>query len=442
MADGILSKFESFRKAILPNQTPTRKKLDPPAAQGSTPPKDSLSLSASSKVPRAMTSALTPRLSDIGRAVASHVATPARPGNNVQLYVNGSQAYPEMEKQIQGAKKRIDMEFFTFHDDEGGEKIAKELIAKAKSGVEVNLLVDLVSNIANREVLEKMEKAGVRIKRFANGHDNPILSPSNITDHRKILLVDGQAGMTGGMNIGTRYEKYWHDFMVKEQGPSLADMYDRFQKNWELSGGEALRPLEVNTKPQGVQTTQIAVTSPTEREIADSMLAATRAAKDHIFIGSPYFLDKDLVEELKKAAQRKVDVKVVIPTVGDNAMVNQMNQYVTNDLLAAGVKVYLYDTQNPNFQGHDHVTDNFNHGKVMTVDGVWSSIGTANADTRSMVKNQEINLNVDSKQFAKDIEDRIFKNDILTRAKPAKATEVSAWETPIKEVLSKLSPLF
>ncbi|HBN10092.1 MAG TPA: hypothetical protein DD435_16120 [Cyanobacteria bacterium UBA8530] len=442
MGDGILSKFESFRRAILPNQTPTRKKLDPPVAPSSPPPKDSLSLSASSKVPRAMTSALTPKLSDIGKAVAPYVATPARPGNNVQLYVNGSQAYPEIEKQIMSAKKRIDMEFFTFHDDEGGAKIANELIAKAKSGVEVNLLVDLVSNIGNRELLEKMENAGIRVKRFANGHDNPILSPDNITDHRKILLVDGQAGMTGGMNIGTRYEKYWHDFMVKEQGPALADMYNRFKTNWELSGGEALRPVSVNTKPQGTQTVQVAVTSPTEREIADSMLAATRAAKNYIMINSPYFLDKDLVEELKKAAQRKVDVKVVIPTVGDNSTVDKMNKYVTNDLLAAGVKVFLYDTQNPNFEGHDHVTDNFNHGKVMTVDGVWSAIGTANADTRSMVKNQEINLNVDSKQFAKDIEDRIFNNDILTRAKPAKATEVSTWETPLKEALDFLSPLF
>lgn len=437
MTDGILSSLESYRKALLPKQKPKVKTPESPA-EAKKAGQDRLQLSTK----RSGTAALTPMLSSVAQGVAPYVASPMRPGNKVELYVNGSQAYPEMEKMIKGAKERIDMEFFTFHDDEGGQKMAKLLMDKAKSGVEVNLLVDLLSNINNHKIIDQMEAAGVRVQRFANGHDTPLLSPSNITDHRKILLVDGQAGMTGGMNIGTRYEKYWHDFMIKEQGPTLADLYSRFQGNWALSGGDALRPVTVNIKPQGTQNAQVAVTSPTEREIADSMLAAINSAKDHIYIASPYFLDEDLIEALKKAAGRKIEVNVVIPTVGDNKWVNYLNQYVTNDLLDAGVKVFRYDTLNPEFGKHDHVTDNFNHGKVMTVDGVWSSIGTANADTRSQVKNQEINLNVDSKQFAKEIEDRIFKQDLATRAKPAEKVEISGIEVPFKEVLQRLSPLF
>ncbi|HEY9855049.1 MAG TPA: phospholipase D-like domain-containing protein, partial [Stenomitos sp.] len=231
-------------------------------------------------------------------------------------------------------------------------------------------------------------------------------------------------------------------FMVKFEGPTLQDVYGKFEENWKLSGGGALRPVTLDLAPKGDRTLQVAVTSTSEREIRDSYLAAFKAAKDHIFINSPYFIDSDMVASLKDAAKRGVKVTAIVPSVGDNPAIDLMNRSVVNELLATGVKVYEYDTLNEDIGQHDHETDHFNHGKVATIDGKFTIIGTANMDRRSMALSQEINLNVDSEAFAKDVEERIFQHDLLTRAKPAQVSTMSAPTKAAEKILNAFRPLF
>jgi cardiolipin synthase len=141
---------------------------------------------------------------------------------------------------------------------------------------------------------------------------------------------------------------------------------------------------------------------------------------------------------LERAARRGVTVKAIVPTVGDSPVIDYMNKMMTNELLAAGVKVYNYDTTNPDFPKHDHVTDHFNHGKLATVDGRWTTIGTANVDTRSMNDNQEINLNVDSPEFARTIEGRIFETDLATKCQPATVTHFAWYSWPMRALMKQL----
>ena len=374
-------------------------------------------------------------------AANAHVAMPLRPGNQVELYVDGAEAYPAMNALIDGAHERIDMEFFGFYPDEGGQRMVDRLVKKAQSGVQVNVLVDKVASLSlkNDALIAQLKAGGVRVTEFTNGYNkHPLLHAFSITDHRKVLLVDGHSAMTGGMNVGVSYEKYWHDFMVKLSGPTVQDMYARFERNWSASQGPALKPMPLDVAPHGPHVAQVAVTSPKEHEIKDGMIAAFDAATDHVFINSPYYVDKDIMAALGRAAKRGVKVTAIVPTVGDSERIDYMNKMMTNELLDAGVKVYNYDTLNPKFPKHDHVTDNFNHGKLATVDGTWTTIGTANVDTRSMNDNQEINVNVDSEAFARTIEQRIFEHDLATRCTPATHTEFSIWSWPKRFLMKQL----
>lgn len=380
--------------------------------------------------------------SSIARAVAPFVKTPFRQGNNVELFINGDQVFPQIHKLLDSAKERIDMEFFAFTDDATGREIGAKLIAKAKEGVEVNVLVDKVSQL-NSDLMKHLEENGVRVKRFTNGYKAPLLHANSLTDHRKIILVDGKAGMTGGMNLAERYEKYWHDLMVKFEGPSLQDVYAKFEHNWKLSGGEAVRPLTLDLARKGSHSVQVAVTSSSEREIRDSFLAAFKAAKESIYVQSPYFIDEDMVKGLSAAAKRGVKIHAQLPSVGDNSAIDLMNRSVVNQLKDANIEVYQYDTMNYAFGKHDHVTDHFNHAKIATVDHKFSIVGTANMDHRSMALSQEINLHVDSEQFAREIEERFFKTDVVTKlARPAEKQVMNSKERIAEKVLNSLRRLF
>lgn len=385
---------------------------------------------------------LAQKPSPLAAKVAAQASSPMRPGNHVELFVNGGEAYGAMHQLIDGAQKRIDMEFFSFFDDKTGRDMIDRLSKKAKEGVQVNLLVDHLGSVMKGDLLDDMRAAGIRVKPFTNGFENPLLNANATTDHRKILLVDGKVGMTGGMNIGEPYQNHWHDFMVKVEGPTLGDLYKTFERNWELSDGDRMRDIVPDVAAKGAHAAQVAVTTPRKDEIRRSFLSAFDNAQDKILINSPYFIDEEMVEALKRASSRGVKVTAMIPSVGDNPIVDQMNRAVINEMIDAKIDVRVYDTMNPDFKAHDHATDHFNHGKIATIDDHLSIIGTANMDTRSMVKNQEINLNIDSKALAKEIEERVFKHDFATKARPAVKHEFNAAEKVVNKGLNALRRFF
>lgn len=380
-----------------------------------------------------------------GATVAKAANAPVRDGNQLEFHVNGGDVYGNIRRLVQSAKQTITMEFFTFHDDPSGFAMADELVAAAKRGVHVRVLLDNMSARHSPEVMARMRDAGVEVRTFANGFKEPDNHPNTTTDHRKVVLVDGKEGMTGGMNIGTRYEDYWHDVMVTMRGPVLNDFYRENATNWVASGGDfpadAIDLAKQNAKPVGDMPAAVHVTTPTSHQIQDGLFAAIDAAKDNVFINSPYFIDQPLVDRLTAAAKRGVRVVVQIPTVGDNKLIDYMNKTRINEMIDAGCDVRSFDTKNPNIEGHDHVKDHFDHAKLATVDGVWVSLGTANADSRAMRQNQEINVAVSSPELAQSINRKFFNTDAVSgRISPATTTQFSRATYLVRAALKGISP--
>lgn len=384
----------------------------------------------------------TTPLSHIGKAVASTAAAPVRAGNLVEAFIDGKEAFPALHKLIDSAKHRIDMEYYAFFDDVAGNKVADKLIAKAKSGVEVNLLVNYANNFHASDLTARLREGGVRVRTFTNGHSVALLHPNSTVDHRKMTLVDGKVAMTGGMNIGDAYEKFWHDGMVKVEGPSVQDFYKAFEKNWALSHGEALRPTKIDTSVKGVLNAQLAVTATGSHEIKKGILAAFDHAKKQISVTSPYFIDEEIVASLERAAKRGVKVRAILPTKSDNPIVDVMHDTMTNRLMDAGVKVHHYDTRNYAMTERNINTERFNHIKAASVDGVWSTFGTANMDARSMTMSQENMLHIDSAEFTKMLDERLFEKDLATLARAAEKVEVKGAKRVLAAALEKVRFFF
>jgi cardiolipin synthase len=381
-----------------------------------------------------------------GAKVAQAANAPVRDGNQIDFHVNGDDVYGNIRRLVRSAEKTINMEFFTFHDDPSGFSMADEVCAAAKRGVHVRVLLDRMSARHSPEVMARMQAAGVEVRTFTNGFADADKHPNSTTDHRKVVLVDGKEGMTGGMNIGTRYEDYWHDVMVTMKGPVLNDFYKENATNWVASGGafpdDGIELARQNAKPVGNMQAAVHVTTPTSHQIQDGLFAAIDAAKDNVFINSPYFIDQPLVDRLTAASKRGVRVVAQIPTVGDNKLIDYMNKARINEMIAAGVDVRSFDTTNATIKGHDHVKDHFDHAKLATVDGVFTTIGTANADARAMRQNQEINVAVSSPELTQSINRKFFNTDAVSgRISPATTTKFSRATYLVRAALKGISPL-
>jgi cardiolipin synthase len=381
--------------------------------------------------------------------VAKATNAPERDGNELKFLVDGPEVYPELRRMIRDAKETLDMEFFTLHPDATGQQITNELIAAAKKGVRVNLLLDYALSVPAADLIKQLKAGGVHVITFNNGYKHhPITHLSKVLDHRKIVLVDGQEGMVGGMNLGTPYEKFWHDTMTTVKGPILKDIYREFATNWTSSGGpfpdDAIALADKRALPIGQARAAIQVTTPTDHQALDGLNTAIDNATDHIYVSSPYLIDGDIVNRLIAAAKRGVRVVAVCPNETDAQTVDMINRFRVNDMLAAGIQVRYYDSTNPDLKPDEvnFMKIHLNHAKLITVDGVWSAVGTVNLDRRALKVNQEMNMAVTSPAFAHDIERRFFNADAVSgNVSLATATRYSPLQSHFRKKLAeKLAP--
>ena len=336
-------------------------------------------------------------------------------GNQTRELLNGEAIFPAMLEAIRGAQKTITFETYIYWSGAIGKEFSKALAEQARSAVRVHVLLDWVgTNKMDDAELDEMRDAGVRIEKY-----HPIrfynLGRMNNRTHRKLLIVDGCIGFTGGVGIADKWlgnaedPDHWRDTHFRVEGPAVAQMQGAFMDNWIKTRGEVLHgndyfpPLE----KVGNQIAQVFKSSAGEgSESARLMyLMSITCAATSVRIANSYFVPDDLsVETLVAAKKRGVRVQIIVPGEHIDAEVTRKaSKSRWGPLLTAGAEIYEFQPT-------------MFHCKVMIIDEVWVSVGSTNFDSRSFRLNDEANLNVLDAAFAKR-QVEIFEADLL-RSKP------------------------
>jgi cardiolipin synthase len=330
-------------------------------------------------------------LNGLAEAVEKVVQRPLVPGNRAELLVNGDQAYPAMLEAIAGAKQSVTLTTYIFDRDEAGLAFVRELETAVKRGVEVRVLIDATgSHYSWPPVGGALKHAKVPYARFLPTFPVWQLFSVNLRNHRKILVVDGKIGFTGGMNLrsGHRLEKNprhpVQDIQFRLEGPVVAQLQEVFADDWLFTTGELLRgekwfpPIE-STGPifaRGIAD------GPDEDfdKLRWVLLSALASARESIRVVTPYFLpDRSLISALNVAALRGVTVDILLPGKNNLPFVHWASRSYWWQVLEYGCRLWLAPPP-------------FDHSKLLVVDDCWSLIGSANWDPRSLRLNFEFNV--------------------------------------------------
>ena len=341
------------------------------------------------------------------------------PGNRVTALQNGEQIFPAMLEAIHGAQQSIVFETYIYWSGEIGQKFSDALCARAQAGVKVHVLLDwLGAGKIDGKFLDAMRAAGVEVERY-----HPLrwynLSRLNNRTHRKLLVVDGRIGFTGGVGIADAWsgrgdtKDHWRDSHYQIEGPAVAQMQAAFGDNWlkiraKVLFGSAYYP---ELEQIGRSRAQVFKSSPTEgsETVRLMYLLSIASAAKSIRLQAAYFVPDDLtVETLVTARKRGVTIEIVLPGPHrDSEVVQAASRSRWAALLDAGVQIYEFQPA-------------LFHCKVLIVDGVWVSVGSTNFDNRSFRLNDEANLNIYDAVFAAE-QSTVFENDkknsrLMTRA--------------------------
>ena len=331
-------------------------------------------------------------------------------GNRTRALVNGDQIFPDMLRAIRGAQKTITFEMYIYWKGGMGEQFTAALAERAQAGVKVHVLIDaLGSQKIDESVIDRLRAAGARVELYNPVRWHSIARMNNRT-HRKIMVVDGAIGYTGGVGIGDEWTgnaqdpEHWRDTHFRLEGPAVAQMQAAFMENWIEVTGEVLHGPEYfpELSPAGGELAQFFVSSPGGGGESAQLLylMSIAAAGRSIQLSAAYFVpDDNEVRQLVAARRRGVRVQIIVPgPVTDSAAVRRASRSTWGALLRAGVEIYEYQPT-------------FYHVKVMIVDGLWVTVGSTNFDTRSFSTNDEANLNIYDRAFAQAQAD-IFAQDL------------------------------
>lgn len=344
------------------------------------------------------------------RTMSHLLGPPLVAGNHVQELINGDEIFPPMLAAVRAAQKTITFETFIYWSGDIGREFAEALAERAQAGVKVHVLVDWVGSLKmDEELLDLMENAGVELHKYHPLHWYHLARMNNRT-HRKLLIVDGTVGFTGGVGIADEWlgdaqdADHWRDSHFRIEGPAVAHMQAAFLDNWMKTSGEVLHGEDYfpPLKPVGEHYAQMFKSSSGEgsESVRLMYLLSIASARKTIYIANAYFVPDDLsVETLVRALERGVKVRIILPGKRiDSESVRRASRARWGDLLEAGAEIYEYQPT-------------MFHCKVMIVDDVWVSVGSTNFDSRSFRLNDEANLNIYDRAFAeRQIE--IFEDDL------------------------------
>jgi cardiolipin synthase len=329
-------------------------------------------------------------------------------GNRIELLSGGDETYPAMLQAIASAKRSIALQSYIFDRDGIGLQIAQALIDAQSRGVQVRVLIDAVGAKYSRPtIVSVLSKGKVPVGRFLPTAIGLRLVYANLRSHRKVLVIDGERALAGGMNIRAGFMQQFagpelaHDTHFRIEGPVVRQLMDSFAHDWEFTTQEHLRgpawfvPV---LEAQSAATPIRVVPSGPDRTLGSNqgmLLGALSVARAHVRIQSPYFLpDNVLIGALVTAARRGVVVDIVIPGHNNLRLVGAAMEAQLELMVQDGVRVWRSGGA-------------FDHSKLMTIDGQWSYVGSSNLDPRSLRLNFELDLEVYSKELAGALEKRI-----------------------------------
>lgn len=348
---------------------------------------------------------------DFLRATEAITMAPITHGNDIELFINGDEIFPAMIETMQGARSTLNFLSYLYWSGEIGSRIANVLCERAHAGVEVNVLLDAVGSAKmDRALIGNMNDAGVTFAYFRPPKPYALRRLNNRT-HRKVLIVDGAVGMTGGVGIADQWTGnaqdpgHWRDTHVRVRGPIVRGLQGAFAENWlEATGdvlvGEGYLPRLEPICDDGAMQVVRSTAEVGDTNIEALYFLAVACARERLRLTSAYFAPRPaFVEALTDAAQRGVDVRILVPGPHiDKEFVRQAGRAVYEQLLEAGVRVFEY-------------CPTMIHAKTLTIDGVWSSVGSVNFDNRSFQLQDEITLGVCSREFA-GLLDEQFERDL------------------------------
>lgn len=346
---------------------------------------------------------------EFNQALGHLLGPPLLTGNKIESFYNGIEIFPAMLEAIQSAKKSITFEAYIYWSDEIGQKFINALIERANAGVKIHLLVDWMgSRNFKNEYLEKLRAAGIEIELYRPLSFANLLRMNNRT-HRRILVVDGKVGFTGGVGISNDWDgngdipEKWRDTQYRIEGPVVNSLQSAFMDNWlkvreKVLHGPDYFPI---VEKAGDSIAQVFKSSPEfgGESVRLMYQLAISSARKSINLSSAYFLPDELfIKELIKARERGVKIQIIVPGPhSDTHIVKKASRAHWGELLKAGIEIY-------EFQPARY------HCKILIVDELFVSVGSTNFDNRSFTHNDESNLNLIDAAFAAS-ESMAFEKD-------------------------------
>jgi len=364
-----------------------------------------------------------PTLRGLARMGTALIGKPILPGNLVEPLVNGDEAYPAMIKAIDEAKSSITLLSYIFDNDRAGKTFQDSLVRAQARGIEVRVLIDHVgSRYTKPTMVDVLRRAGLHVEAFLPTLAFGKVRYSNLRNHRKILVVDGCIGFTGGTNIR---EGHWLSLEPESpvqclhfslKGPVVAHLQEAFAMDWSFATGESLQGQtwfpEIHST--GQTFARGIADGPDEdfEVLLDTMVGALTAANRRVWIVTPYFLpESTLIHALNVASMKGVDVRIVVPAENNLPPVQWASTALFSQILERGCRIFLSAPP-------------FDHTKLIIVDGVWSLIGSTNWDPRSLRLNFEYNVECYDEELALRLEK-------IVEEKVNDAHEVSAQELKV-----------
>jgi cardiolipin synthase len=366
------------------------------------------------------------------RRITGHDAT----RGTIEFLVDGEEYFVRLIDRMTTANESIDIRTYIFDNDDFATKMRDLLRRRSDEGIDIRVLLDglgtIVATGADDESMPEDHVAPESVRVFLEeGSDIDVRQSKNpwlvAGDHVKTTIIDNEIAYAGGMNIGREYRFTWHDLMMELRGPVVGVLADEFERAWAHAGamGDAgylfsrLKPGTEIDDDVGFPV-RVLHTRPGDSEIFRAQRAAIRNAQKYIVIQNAYFTDDAMLYELAKARRRGVDVRVILPLVGNHGPVNKSNVLAANAMLEHGIRVFLYP-------GMSHV-------KAAIFDG-WACVGSANWDKLSFRTNKELNIATSHPETVQDLMDRVFAPDF---ARSVEITEPfpERWSDHLMEVVA------